>query len=75
MANIPVNIDPRSTKGREVTIIVYVDGKEYSQETKMVPEYAIPHVVGCALAQVEDPDEDGAIDAARDNGTPLPEGY
>ena len=75
MANIPVSIDPRSTKPREVTVIVYVDGKEYVQETHKVPEYAIPHVTMCALVQVSDPDEDGAIDACRNNRTPLPKGY
>jgi len=75
MANIPVNIDPRSTKEREVTVIVYVDGKEYTQETHVVPEYAIPFVVSAAMVQLDDPDEEGAIEQARDAGEPLPEGY
>lgn len=73
--NIPVNIDPRSVKSREVTVVVYVDGKEYTQETNKVPEYAIPHVVMCAITQVQDPDLDGAIDHAKNHDVPLPSGY
>lgn len=71
--NIPVNTC--SAKPREVTIVVYVDGKEYVQETHKVPEYAIPHVTMCALAQVQDPDLDGAIDHAKNHDVPLPSGY
>lgn len=75
MAKIPVNIDPRSVKPREVTVTVYVDGKVYTHETYKVAEYAIPFVVRAAMVQLDDPDEDGAIEQARDCDEPLPPGY
>lgn len=63
MAKIPMKLDPVSNKPREVTVIVYVDGKEYTQSTQNVEEWAIPYVAHAALVQVEDPDYDAASDA------------
>lgn len=75
MARIPVQINSRSEKPREVTAVFYVDGKEYTQVTSTMPEFAIPHVIAAAYAQVEDPDVDGAVENARTSGDPLPRGY
>lgn len=63
MAKIPMRIDPKGTKKREVTVVVHVDGREYTQTTQMVEEWAIPFVAHAALIQVEDPDYDAAADA------------
>lgn len=60
MARIPVRINPKSTKEREVTVIVYVDGQEYVQETRKIEEWAIPHVASAAIVQIDDPDYEGA---------------
>jgi hypothetical protein len=75
MANIPVNINTRSEKPREVTIVVHVDGQVYTTETYQIPEYAIPYAAAAACTQLEDPDLDAAIQDAKENGTPLPKGY
>ncbi len=75
MSNIPVSIDPTSTKQREVTVVVYVDGKPYETYTNQVQEFAIPFVVSAAIVQVDDPDYDAAADHARDAGDPLPPGW
>ncbi len=58
-----MNFDPKSDRKREVTVIVYVDGTEYTQVTQSVEEWTIPYVARAALAQVEDPDYDAAADA------------
>lgn len=63
MAKIPMKLDPVSDRPREVTVIVYVDGKEYTQTTQKVEEWAIPYVSHAVLVQVEDPDYDAASDA------------
>lgn len=63
MARIPVRIDPNSEVEKEVTVIFYVDGKEYTQETYRVAEFAIPYVVGAACVQIEDPDYEAAAEA------------
>ncbi len=63
MAKIPMNFDPKSTRKREVTVVVYVDGKEHMQATYPVEEWAVPHVSHAALAQLEDPDYEGAAEA------------
>jgi hypothetical protein len=60
MAKIPVKIDPRSERNLEVTVIVYVDGKEYTQATHLVEEWAIPYTVSAAIVQIEDPDYEAA---------------
>jgi hypothetical protein len=75
MANIPVHIDPRSTRKREVTVVVHVDGEVYTTETYHIEEFAIPSCVADACVQLEDPDIDRAIEGARENGEPLPPGY
>jgi len=62
MAKIPVKIDPNSHRKRQVTVDVYVDGQLYTQVTHEVEEWAVPHVVGAAAAQVEDPDYKGFAD-------------
>ncbi len=63
MAKIPMNLDPVSDRELEVTVIVYVDGREYTQTTQKVEEWAIPYVAHATLVQVEDPDYDAASDA------------
>lgn len=63
MAKIPMKFDPKSERLREVTVIVYVDGKEHTQTTQRVKEWAVPYVAHAALVQVEDPDYDAAADA------------
>jgi hypothetical protein len=63
MANIPVKIDPNSSTQREVTLVVYVDGKQYDSVTRHVEEWAIPYVAGAAVVQVDDPDYEAAEDA------------
>lgn len=75
MARIPVQLSSTSTREREVTVVVYVDGKEYTQETRRVEEWAIPYVASAAIVQVDDPDYDGAREQAIDAGEPLPPGY
>ncbi len=76
MSNIPgVSIDPTSTKQREITVVVYVDGQAYETHTTQVQEFAIPFVVSAAIVQVDDPDYDGAAEQARDAGDPLPPGW
>ena len=62
MAKIPVNIDPKSDRKREVTVVVYVDGKEYVQTTNEVEEWAVPYAAHAALVQVQDPDYEAASD-------------
>lgn len=74
MENIP-KINPRSDRKRQVTAVFYVDGLEYIKTTVEVAEFAIPHVIGAAFAQVDDPDIDGAVEMARTQGDPLPKGY
>lgn len=61
MARIPVKLG-KSTREREVTVIVYVDGQEYVQETRKVEEWAIPHVASAVIVQIDDPDYEGARD-------------
>jgi hypothetical protein len=63
MAKIPMKFDSRSERLREVTVVVFVDGKEYTQTTQHVKEWAIGQVIHTALTQVEDPDYDAAADA------------
>lgn len=62
MARIPVKIDPNSNAPREVLAVFYVDGKEYTQIVAQVPEFAVPHVIATAYAQIDDPDIEGARD-------------
>jgi len=66
MARIPVRLDPTSTTKKQVTIVFYVDGKEFTQETYHVEEFAIPYVVAAACVQVEDPDLDAALSVRDD---------
>jgi hypothetical protein len=68
MARIPLKIDSKSTKQREVTVIVYVDGKEFTQLTQNVDEWAIPYVAAAACTQVDDPDYEAASDDAANEG-------
>jgi len=75
MARIPVRLDPTSTAEKQVTVIFYVDGKEFTQETYRVQEFAIPYVVAAACVQVEDPDYDAAIEDAKGNDDALPTGF
>lgn len=75
MAKIPVKIDPRSRKEREVTVVFYVDGKEYSTEVYHLEEFAIPQVIADACVQLEDPDYQRAFELAREGDSPLPPGY
>ncbi len=75
MARIPVSINPRSDRKRQVTAIFYVDGQQYESVTTEVEEFAIPTVVAAAYAQIEDPDLDMAIEHANQSGDPLPPGY
>lgn len=75
MARIPVKIDPSSTKPRELTVLIYVDGKEYTQETRQVEEWAIPYVAAAAIVQVDDPDYEAAAEDAKLSGEPLPPGW
>lgn len=75
MAKIPVKIDSRSVRPREVTVDIYIDGQHYVTETRQVPEFAIPFVAAAAVVQIDDPDVDGAIEQARDAGEPLPPGF
>lgn len=62
MAKIPFRLDRNSSKEREVTVVVYVDGQEYTQMTQQVEEWAIPYVAAATCVQVEDPDYDAARD-------------
>lgn len=55
------------TRKRELTVIVYLDGKEYMQLTNEVETWAVPYVASAALTQVDDPDYDAASDALRDD--------
>lgn len=75
MARIPVKIDPTSTRKREVTIVVHVDGQVFTTETYHVEEFVIPYAAAAACTQLEDPDYEQAVDVARDNGEPLPPGW
>ncbi len=62
MAKIPFRLDKNSSKEREVTVVVYVDGREYAQTTQQIEEWAIPYVAVATCVQVEDPDYDSARD-------------
>jgi len=68
MAKIPVRINDKSTKEREVTVVVYVDGQEFTQTTQRVQEWAIPYVATATCVQVEDPDYESAADDRKYNG-------
>ncbi len=48
----------------EVTVVVYVDGKEWGQHTEKVPAWAADYVAAAALTQVQDPDYEAALDVA-----------
>jgi len=75
MARMPLKINQTSTRPREVTVVIHVDGREYTQVTKTVEEWAIPHVAFAVVVQVEDPDYEGAAQSAKDNGEKLPPGW
>lgn len=58
MANLVIN--KNSTEEREVKVVVYVDGQEYTHTVQRIEEWAIPHVAFTVVAQVDDPDYEGA---------------
>jgi len=60
MARVPMKLNKKSAKIREVTVIVFIDGEEYTQTTKLVEEWAIPHVAFSITTQLDDPDYEGA---------------
>lgn len=62
MAQIPFRLNKNSSKELEVTVVVFVDGREYVQTTQRVEEWAIPYVAAAACTQAEDPDYDAARD-------------
>lgn len=62
MAQIPFRLNKNSAKECEVTVVVYVDGREYVQTTQRIEEWAIPYAAAAACTQVEDPDYDAARD-------------
>lgn len=75
MARIPVDVNSLSEKKRELVVVFYIDGREYTRIVNHVEEFAIPTVIAHAYAQVEDPDVREIANELRQEGEPLPPGW